>query len=142
MNGDKYKLEYCDLLIDMMSKGYSLGSFCAEIKINRDTAYNWKERHPEFAQACLDGYHQGLRFYEDLLVNAAKGLLPEHLKEKGSKGVNLTAVIFTLKTRFHREYGEASRVEIPDATGHKTITVNIVDTKKIEEAQVVDANQP
>lgn len=59
----KYKPEYCEMLIEHMSKGKPFQTFAAKIKVKRSTLYNWASEIPEFAEAkamgldaCLDNW--------------------------------------------------------------------------------------
>ena len=117
---DSYKPEYCDQLIDFMKKGYSLSSFGAEIKKCRMTLYRWMEKYPEFDQAHKIGKQSALKFFETMLVNASMGIVPSQLKALGSKKIDITAVIFALKTRFHQDYGEQQKIDHTSSDGSLT----------------------
>ena len=47
----KYETEYCDMLIEHMSKGLSISSFAAKIKVCYGTIRKWVKEYPEFAAA-------------------------------------------------------------------------------------------
>jgi|AntAceMinimDraft_13_1070369.scaffolds.fasta_scaffold00150_39 hypothetical protein len=138
----KYKKEYCDMLVKHMAKGGSFKTFGVDIDVASSNLYVWVNDYEEFRIAKEKGYAAGLRFYEQLLQSASMGMLPEQLKNMGSKGINLSAVIFALKTRFHKDYGEISIVE--NTGSNEPIQVNFVkpddpipvepgEVKKIEE---------
>jgi hypothetical protein len=112
-----YKPEYCEQLVKFMSQGYSVASFGAEVKKTKQTLYNWIDKYPEFAEAHAIGKQAALKFFELMLINCAMGIVPEQLKKLGSKKVDVTAVIFALKTRFHREYGEVQKVDHTTSDG-------------------------
>jgi len=58
----KYKPEYCELLIDHMSKGYSFETFCTLVNVVPSTIYEWKKDFPEFLEAYKKGaVHRLLR---------------------------------------------------------------------------------
>jgi hypothetical protein len=98
-----YKKEYCQMLIDHMSKGLSYESFAADIKCGHSTLYDWETRYPEFGEAKKQGFDAAFKFWEGLLTAKAYGL---------KKDIDATCVIFCLKTRFHKHYGEHRRVEL------------------------------
>lgn len=50
-NREKFKPEYCQIVIDHMSQGRSVVSFAAEVGVSKRTVYNWAQRIPEFADA-------------------------------------------------------------------------------------------
>jgi len=120
---EKYKPEFCDAVIDHMSSGKSLASFQARIydefriRVTRKTFYNWQDRYPEFKKAVDTGKAKALIFFEELLLAGSSGVMPKELQDKKSKGINLSGVIFALKTRFHREYGEKQQVDHVSSDG-------------------------
>jgi len=63
-----YKEEYCQMLIDHMAKGLLFESFAAVINVNRDTLYNWCERHEMFFDAKKIGREKML-LSDDILYN-------------------------------------------------------------------------
>lgn len=69
----KYKKEYCEMLIEHMSKGLSFASFAGTVKANVDTLYEWVKVQPNFSDAFKQG--QGLRaqYIEGLALQAASG---------------------------------------------------------------------
>ena len=114
---DKYQTQFADELINHMRNGKSISSFQAllfdkfQVSITKQTLYNWRDRHGEFAQAMEIGKSMALNFFENLLTSAATGTLPKSLVEMKSKGINITPVIFALKTRFFKEYGESIKLQ-------------------------------
>ena len=46
-----YKPEYCQRIIDFMSKGNFKFQFASEIDVHIDTLYAWVEKHEEFSEA-------------------------------------------------------------------------------------------
>jgi hypothetical protein len=128
---DDYKPEYCQQLVDFMKKGYSLGSFGAEIGKTTQTLLNWCEKYPEFKEAHRLGKLSAMRFFETMLVNASMGIIPQQLKAMGSKKLDITAIIFALKTRFHQDYGEKQQIDHTSSDGSLTPTrIEIVAPKK------------
>jgi hypothetical protein len=98
----KYKPEFCEMLIDHMSEGYSFETFAAVVAVNRDTLYAWKDAHPEFSDAVKKAFDQCQWFWEQ---QGIKGLYSEtEYDEKGkpttSKSINATLWIFNMKNRF------------------------------------------
>lgn len=101
-----YKPEYAKMLLDHLSQGYSIGSFGGDIGVVRSTIYNWIEKHEDFKQAKQQGYANGLKFFEKIIFACALG-------QKINNGTpNVTAVIFILKTRFHKFYGEVQKMMV------------------------------
>lgn len=44
---NRFKEEYCDLIIKMFEEGKSLAHFCTEVGCHRGTVYNWADRYPK-----------------------------------------------------------------------------------------------
>jgi len=103
----RYKKEHCEKVIEHMSQGLSLESFGAVVNMSRAGIAKWQTMFPEFGEAVAVGKARALAFWEKLLVSCALGIIPPEIKSRGSKGINVAAVIFCLKTRFHEQYGEA-----------------------------------
>jgi hypothetical protein len=71
----KYRSEFCQMLIDHMSKGGSFESFGADAQCHRQTLYEWEETHPEFSDAKKIGRERSLKFYEEMGKMIATGQL-------------------------------------------------------------------
>ncbi len=96
-----------------MARGDSFAAWCGNNDLGRTTAYEWLNKYPAFKKAYTIGYNKGLAYYESILKACMLGLVPEKLQAMGSKKINLIAVIFTLKTRFHREYSQQREMNQP-----------------------------
>ena len=94
-----YKPEYCQLLIDHMRSGLSFSTFSGVVEVTRKTLYKWVEIYPEFSDAKSIAFSKSQMFYEKLLRNKASGV-------SGSRGYDTSCIIFSLKTRFHKDYSE------------------------------------
>lgn len=125
---EKYRPEFCDDIIKHMSQGKSLTSFIAylydkyELRITRKTILNWASRHEDFGTAVEVGKSRALAFFEALLISSTTGVLPKQLKDQESTGVNMSGVVFALKTRFHKEYGDMSKLEVSGTIKNETLT--------------------
>ena len=78
---DEYRPHYCDLVVEEMSKGYSLGAVAGLIGVARDTLTKWKSRYPEFLLAVKRGKAKRLRQWETIALGVASGQI------KGNAGV-------------------------------------------------------
>jgi transposase len=90
----KYKPEFCQMIIDTMSTGASIVTFCSENKIARDTVSEWAKVHPEFSAALKQAQTNCQAWWEHLFRATATG------KIKG----NLGAQIFWMKNRFANDW--------------------------------------
>lgn len=106
----QYKKEHCDSLIKHMSQGYSFSTFGAKANVTRTTCYEWVKTYPEFAEAKSIGEQRAQDFIEKRLMAKISG---QDLTQLGidTKKIDTTALIFALKTRFHKDYGERARIE-------------------------------
>lgn len=110
MRGGKtiYRPEFCQEAIDFMGKGYSIAALAAHLGVCRDTIYKWIENYDEFGDAIAKGRVAGQKFFENALMAKITG---EDLTGTiNLKSSDTTALIFALKTRFHKTYGEKQEV--------------------------------
>lgn len=99
----KYKDEFCQIVIDEMSKGFSITATAATLGVCKDTVYDWKKKIPAFSDAINQGYALGLKHFENLLMKKVDGT---------KRNVDTSCLLFVLKTRFHKEYGEIQKHEV------------------------------
>lgn len=112
-----YKSEYCQMLIDHMSEGFSFRSFGAVVECGRATLYRWADAHPEFARAKQIGEEKALQYYENLLKR----------KQEGDKDIDTACILFPLKTRFYEVYGDKSKLQIETK---KSVEDLVIEAKK------------
>lgn len=116
----------CQSLVNYMSKGHSLKSWCGQENISYRTFRQWAV-HPvvgEMLQEAYDiGYNKALDFFEKLLLSAATGAKPINFYNNKIKKGDITkdmisptfdtnAIMFILKTRFWEVYKEKATLEI------------------------------
>lgn len=112
----KYKKSMDAFFEENLGKGYSKEASSGLAGINPDTMYEWIKVHPSFSEAIKRGEALSIAFFEGLLISKAQGrelIPPTYCKETGDQisGMNIhrsdtASIIFALKTRFHRVYGE------------------------------------
>lgn len=85
-----YKPEYCEVAIEMMSRGDSICQVAAHIKKRRETLRNWEKVHPEFAEALSLGRTLSQAWWEE---QAKEGLW-------AGKSFNFKVWHSTMKNRF------------------------------------------
>jgi hypothetical protein len=93
----KYKPEYCQVAVDILSRGKSLAAICAHLNICRDTLYAWRDAHPDFAASLKAGLQKSQAVWEDLGEQGIKG----DIEKFGA-----APWIFTMKNRFRDHYKE------------------------------------
>lgn len=99
----KYKPEFCNMLLDHMSRGYSFESFGAVINVVRSTLYKWCDDFPEFGDAKDIAFAKAQYWYERRLVAKVSG---DFDCEIDAKEIDTSSLIFALKTRFKDNYSE------------------------------------
>ncbi|MCU7495655.1 MAG: hypothetical protein HF314_16775 [Ignavibacteria bacterium] len=67
-----FKVEYCQMLMDHCSQGYSCQSFAAKINVMPEVLERWTDEYPEFKNARLRAELQLKMFWEMLAVEACK----------------------------------------------------------------------
>lgn len=88
-----YKPEYCEKLVEHMSKGLSYETFAGTIDTHKQTLYDWEKANPEFMDAKKRAFEKCRIFWEQIAIDH----LVEH--DKGSK-LNSSVWIFNMKNRF------------------------------------------
>jgi hypothetical protein len=126
----KYNDEMPSNLIKYMRQGHSFEASCGFLGVSRQAGYDWAKKYDEFKEAKRLGETYSLRYMEQLALACATGVMPDVLKESGSKKLNTTMIIFILKTRFHKIYGEKLKLQNSDDAGVE-VTLNYAkNTKK------------
>lgn len=90
-----YKPEYCQMLIEHMSQGFSFENFglSCKPKVHRGTLYDWIDAHEEFADAKKIGHEGRLKHYETMIQ--------AHLHmPKDSGTFSHPMMMFLLKTQY------------------------------------------
>lgn len=89
----KYKPEYCQKLIDIMSEGFSYEAAAAKIGVNKTTLYEWEKHFEEFSNAKEQAFEMNRVFWESAGI---EGLW----NEKDERQLNNTVWVFNMKNRF------------------------------------------
>jgi transposase-like protein len=113
----KYKLEYCEEIIESGKAGYSLTAFAGSIGVCRETVRQWRNKYPEFAEAAAVAAACAAVVWESKLIALADG-------EPG----NVTAVIFALKNRVGEDWRDRT---ITEHTGKDEGPINIEITAEM-----------
>lgn len=91
----KYKPEYCEKVIDLMSQGWAKTEVCYDreegLGIHFSTFLLWQEKHPEFKAAVEEGQRASEAWWNKTGRVAVLG---------GIDGFNATTWIFNMKNRF------------------------------------------
>jgi DNA-binding XRE family transcriptional regulator len=104
----KYKKEFCQMLKDHMRQGYSYATFGPKVGVARSTLYEWEKHYPEWVEAKSIAMDSAQQFFETRLI--AK-IAAKEIDGFDPKLIDTSCLIFALKTRFHKDYGEKQQVE-------------------------------
>lgn len=105
----KYKPEYCDMLIEHMSQGYSFDTFPAIVRVGRSTMYVWLKDIPEFKEAHEIGNALALKYFETAIKSASSN---EKIDDKvlrttfNPKNINIATMQWFIKCRYSSAYSE------------------------------------
>jgi len=99
-----YKEEYCELLIEHMTKGLSFESFAAITNTCVDTIYEWAKVHPQFSEAKRMAKPKCQLFWEQIGIDGLYNTKVVQKMGKSSttttKALNASVWIFNMKNRF------------------------------------------
>ena len=124
----KYDKAFCHDLISHMKSGFSFRSFPGalfkthKVVVAFSTVETWVNKHPEFKEAYDVGKALALHHYEKLVHGLTTGVLAKELTEKQTQKMDRTMIMFVLRTRFYKVYGDQLKLQGVEG-GHK-ITVD------------------
>ena len=104
--------------------------------------HKWENKYPEFKAATDQGLLSAQKFYEQrllLLASGSSGATPEIEEQNNEvrKKTNITALIFLMKTRFYKDFGDVMKHQgtiehnIESKTATK-MTIEFVKPKRSE----------
>jgi len=104
-----YKPEFCEIAKDTLALGYSMAGVAAECGVCRDTVYAWMKDFPNFSDSIKEGKALGQQRFEKILLAKIGG---EDIPGFDPRLCSDTLLLFALKTRFHKDYGNKDKVEL------------------------------
>jgi len=105
----KYKPEYCKLAEETLGKGFSIAGVAANCGVSRDTIYEWAKQHKPFSDSIKKGFELGQQWFENILHMKLKGESTEGFDARQS---DTTLLIFAMKTRFYKDYGNKDKLDV------------------------------
>jgi len=94
----EYRPEYCDMVLEFMSQGYSLTAFAGSIRMERTTIYEWIKRHAAFSNAVARARMTRVTALEAKLL-------------RSRKGAETSAAIFALKNADPTEWRDLKHTQ-------------------------------
>ena len=117
----KYKPIFCKRVEEFLAKGYSQRASAGHLNVSNKTFWTWKDKHPEFKEACERGRAKCEKFYIGKALCLIDG-------EKGS----FPALSFMLKNLFKGDWSENPVSENED---NKDFTINIFTGKPVKKEE-------
>lgn len=119
----KYTPEIGVKILELMEQGLSLFAACGEVNVGRTTAYEWIDRHPEFASLI------------ELAKQKRQNFLERRLMNDSATGPMATSTIFALKNA-SADWREdlQSKVQIDQTINHNhTLKLDSLSADQLEQ---------
>jgi transposase len=132
-----YRPEYCERIVEYMSRGFSYDAFSGYIDVHVDTLYEWEKVHPEFSEAKSKAFSKCRMFWESIGIN--------HIThQKDGEQLNASVWIFNMKNRFkwtdRRE--DTVKTEVIDTKAKEDILLKARLVQELVTSEVRQLNEP
>jgi transposase-like protein len=115
-----YKPEYCQIVIEIMSRGESMAAVGAELGVGRSVLMKWREDHHDFLEACETGQALAQKWWEKLAMSVATGHASTH---EVYKKANYGMIMFMMSRRFPDYYNKTQTALSVDSKGNSSNTI-------------------
>jgi len=132
----EYKREYCEMLIQHMSKGYSYTSFAGRIGVSFKTLYNWEGVYEEFLQAKRIGEAAELLKWEELTLEHVISRSEANGKNRRSTSLNAGVWHSNMRNRFR--WRDRVKEEIEDEAKANASAWGQISISDIKAALLLD----
>ena len=105
----KYRKKFCTVAENVLAEGFSMAVVAADCDVCRDTIYAWMANHKDFSDSIKRGKQKGQAYYERLLKAKVAG---QKVKNFDPKLSDTACLIFALKTRFHKDFGNKDKLDV------------------------------
>lgn len=106
-----YNESLCEKANQILARGKSIARLATDLGVCRETIYEWRDKHPEFAKALSRGRDACQAYWEDRGEQGTFGEIDRF---------TATSWIFTMKNRFRADYAE-------DKSESKTVSDSLVE---------------
>lgn len=103
----KYKVQYCEELIEHMARGYSYTSFAGKIRVDEKTLFNWEKENEAWATAKEIAFSACQYYWEQQGIDGLYAKSSEEVDGISGKvtrtqtsAVSAPVWIFNMKVRF------------------------------------------
>lgn len=98
----EYKPEYCQRVLDMGAEGMSITEMAGELKVTRQTLFNWTEAHAEFFDAMQQASEISQCVWE------RHGRMATFSRDKD---FNFQGWWINMRNRFRKDWFESSKTD-------------------------------
>jgi len=126
----KYNPDYCNLLIEHLTNGFSYQSFAAICAVDIDTLYQWEKDHPDFSEAKRRAMPYARLFWEKEGMKGMQGK---------TRAFNSTVWVFTMKNRF--KWHDNVVIESPPAEKAKDSEIEKL-SRQLADLKAIAINDP
>jgi hypothetical protein len=121
-----YDPAFAHLVIETMSDGYSFGGIAGKIGVSRRTIDSWRQRYPEFEEACSRAMAVRQRWWEERLI---------HVALTGGIGSQGTVAMFGVCNAGPNDWKMKQEIE---HTGQLTLAALVESSMKAIEARTIE----
>jgi len=114
----KYDKKYCEVVIELMAKGYSKEACAGAIGIAKQTLYDWAKAHKEFSDAISIGEARCQFFWESMGVDYT-------VFSKNGKQINGQVYGLNMKNRFN--WSDKKEVQVEESEKKKTFAFDLLE---------------
>ena len=127
----KYNKRTVERIIEFVKTDtFTIGEICAKVGISRQAFYDWRDNHPEFAQALEDAANERMEMF---VLEAKKSLLKK-IKEQITTTKHIApdtgAIIFVLTNGDPDHWKNRQNAELTGANGEPLVKPARILTKK------------
>lgn len=103
----RYSKSMCDKVIELGKQGKTITQMASTLNVSRQAIYEWRDLHPEFAEALAIARTHAQAFDESKLDWLTGGEKDANLKEEDlARGVNVDALKFKIRHQHREDYTE------------------------------------
>jgi len=113
-----------------MGRGFSFESFAGVLSVDRDTIYEWSNRHKDFSDALKRAKSKNLQWWETHMVN---GVYDQYKVDKNTGktikfSLNTAVVQMNMRNRFG--WTDKAAVEINNTGDIKRLVIEMPDDER------------
>jgi len=119
-----YQESFCDRIIELMGRGWSISAVCAEIGVSRDMIWEWDKKYPDCSWALLTGKELSQKWWETLAMHVAQGTVGE------GRTPNPGMIMFMMARRFPDYYQKKEAALESEASGNRADVIRTLSKEE------------